>query len=109
GPHIAAEHKNIPTEGVAICVLAPADDVAFGIFYARVGGIGFGAGGVVGEGKVNLASGRMHGAPFGAIHFSRTHQVGGSAGVNQQVGLVGEADTGEGSPGDKVHVGDIQR
>ena len=59
-------------------------------FRARVGAIGRGAAGVVGQREVDLTGFRVDGSPLRPVHLGRANGVCGQSGVDEHVGLAGE-------------------
>src|SRR5690606_6812806 len=66
GAHVATQQENVPRKGMSVGIFTPADNMAGGVIGAWIRCIGFGAASVIGKGKVNFASFRMHRTPFRA-------------------------------------------
>ena len=90
---VGAKDEDVPGERDLIVGVMPANDVAVTVRHARVGGVGGGAAGVVGQRQVDITVERVDRGPFRAVHWCRAHSVGSATGVENDARQVGELGT----------------
>ena len=118
---VSRQHEDVPDERglVEIAGVPPADDVAVDVVGTGVGRVDLGRGavGVVGEGDEDLELLVADVDPLRAVHLGGADGVGCGPGVDQDVGLGGEAGQGrvglgEGDPlarAVRLELGHVQR